>query len=150
MWRPKSRNILSGTDCTDREADTPNKQIALAAAAALDKKAQDLVVLDLQGISSFTDYFLICHGNSVRQTQAIADAVEERLRPEKIRARVEGYQEGDWILMDFVDFVVHIFTPERREYFDLERLWGDAPRVPVEGAAEPVSRRKRRALPKSL
>ena len=128
------------------EADTLKKEIALAVAAALDKKALDLVVLDLQGRSSFTDYFVICHGSSMRQVQAIADSIEERLRAEKVRARIEGYREGDWILMDFTDFVIHIFTQSKREYFDLERLWGDAPRIAVEGAAEPISRRRRRAL----
>lgn len=141
---------MIATACTAREVETVKKEISIAAAAALDKKAQDLVILDLQGISSFTDYFLICHGTSARQVQAIANAIEERLRPEAVRGSVEGYQAGDWILMDFVDFVVHIFTQEKREYFDLERLWGDAPRIAVEGAAEPISRRRRRELPKTL
>ena len=150
MWHRTLHNIFSSTACIDQEADTLKKEITLAAAAALDKKAQDLVVLDLQGISSFTDYFLICHGTSVRQTQAIADAIEVRLKPEHGRARIEGYQDGEWILMDYVDLVVHVFTPAKREYYDLERLWGDAPRVKVEGAAEPVSRRKRQAATKSV
>jgi len=141
---------LIATNSIVREADTLKKEISLAIAAALDKKALDLVVLDLQGISSFTDYFLICHGTSVRQTQAIADAIEDRLRAEKVRASVEGYHSGEWILMDFVDFVVHVFTHDKREYFDLERLWGDAPHVAVEGAAEPVSRRRRKAMPKTV
>ncbi len=89
---------------------------------------------------------MICSGTSVRQTQAIADAVEERLRAMKVRGRVEGYKEGEWILMDFGDFLVHVFTQSKRDYFDLERLWGDAPRLAVEGAAEPARRRKRRTV----
>lgn len=141
---------MSATSFIVREVDTLRREVSLAVSAALDKKALDLVVLDLQGISSFTDYFLICHGTSVRQTQAIADAIEERLRTEKVRGSMEGYQAGDWILMDFVDFVVHVFTPDKREYYDLERLWGDAPRVAVEGAAEPLPRRRRRGLQKTL
>ena len=135
---------MTGTDCTGREADTLNKDISLAIEAVLDKKALDLVVLDLRKISTFTDYFVICSGTSIRQTQAISDAVEERLRKEKVRGRIEGYAEGEWILMDYSDFLVHIFTQARRDYFDLERLWGDAPRLAVPGAAEPVRRRRRR------
>ena len=102
-------------------------------------------MLDLRGIATFTDYFVIASGTSVRQTQAIADSVEERLRAEKIRGSVEGYREGEWILLDYGDFLIHVFTQNKRDYFDLERLWGDAPRIAVEGGAEPVSRRKRRA-----
>ena len=93
---------------------------------------------------------MICSGTSVRQTQAISDAVEDRLRPEGRRASVEGYREGEWILMDFGDFLVHVFTQSKRDYFDLERLWGDAPRIPVEGVEEPVPRRRRRAAPEKI
>lgn len=142
--------IFTRTDCTVREADTLKKELVLAIEAVLDKKALDLVVLDLRGLSSFTDYFVICSGTSVRQTQAISDAVEERLRADGRRASVEGYREGEWILMDFGDFLVHVFTESKRDYFDLERLWGDAPRVPVEGVEEPVPRRRRRALPEKI
>ena len=82
--------------------------------------------------------------------QAISDAVEERLRADKVRAQIEGYREGEWVLMDFGDFLVHIFTQSKREYFDLERLWGDAPRVPIEGVAEPIRRRRRTAAPETI
>ena len=132
------------TDSTVREADTLTQEMTQAVDAILDKKALDLLVLDLRSISTFTDYFVIASGMSVRQTQAIADAIDDRLRPAKVRARIEGYREGEWILMDYGDFLVHIFTQAKREFFDLERLWGDAPTVTVEGAAEPVRRRKRR------
>jgi ribosome-associated protein len=118
------------------------RQIELAVEAALDKKAQDPVVLDLRGISSFTDHFLICHGTSSRHVQAIADAVEEKLRKAGRRGvSIEGYARADWILMDFIDLVVHIFTAEKREFFNLERLWGDAPRMAFEEAQTAPGRR---------
>jgi ribosome-associated protein len=143
-------NILKTKEHNVREADTIKTDLSLAIEAVLDKKGLDLVVLDLRGISTFTDYFVIASGTSVRQTQAIADAVEMRLRAEKVRGSIEGYREGEWILLDYGDFLVHVFTQNKRDYFDLERLWGDAPRVAVEGAAEALPRRKRRALPDKL
>ena len=92
--------------------------------AALDKKAADVVVLELEGVCSFTDCFIICSGTSARQNQAISDGVKERLRQSGNRAsHIEGYAEGEWILMDYLDFVVHIFTERAREFYDLERLW---------------------------
>ncbi len=91
-----------------------------------------MVALDLKRICSFTDAFLICHGLQVRQTQAIADAIEAVLKGHKITpSHVEGYRTGEWILMDYSDLIIHIFTRERREFFNLERLWGDAPRMEV-------------------
>ena len=99
--------------------------------AALDKQAEDPVVLDLRGLSDVTDYFLICHGNSDRQVLAIVDSIEERLRREFERrpSHVEGRRSGNWVLMDFFDFVVHVFQTDRRQFYRLERLWGDAPSV---------------------
>ena len=102
--------------------------------AILDKKGERVMVLDLMGCSSITDYFIVCHGLSSRQVQAISDRVEERLKEVKVRpAHVEGYSGGEWILLDYLDFVVHIFTEDKRNYYELERLWSDAPRIPVEG-----------------
>lgn len=99
-----------------------------AVAAALDKKAEELHVLNVAEATQFTDYFVICSGQSSRQVQAIADAVEERLRPLKVRPlHVEGYTTGQWVLMDYGDFVIHVFLQERRRFYGLERLWGDAP-----------------------
>ena len=101
------------------------------AEAARDKKAERLVVLDLRGLSDVTDYFVICHGTSDRQVLAIADSIEEhldrtlRLHP----ANVEGRRTAEWILLDYIDFVVHVFLEERRNFYRLERLWGDAPLV---------------------
>jgi ribosome-associated protein len=101
-----------------------------AVAAAEDRKAIALKVLHLEKVSDFTDYFLICSGGSERQVQAIADAVQERLRSDKVRPlHVEGYNRGQWVLLDFGDLVVHVFQEEPRRFYALERLWGDAPDV---------------------
>ena len=106
--------------------------IAKAVRAALDKKALNVLVLDLRHTPAFTDFFLICTGQNVRQGHAIADAIEEALRAVKRSpAHVEGYKRGDWILMDFFTFIVHVFTPQTREFYSLERLWGDAERIEV-------------------
>ena len=101
-----------------------------AVSAALDRKAQDLRVLHLGKVTDFTDYFLICSGTSDRQVQAIADAIQERLRAEKVRPlHVEGYNRAQWVLLDYGDLVVHVFQEEPRRFYALERLWGDAPDV---------------------
>ena len=103
---------------------TKDTSVQDALEAALDKKAGDVVVLELDGVCSFTDCFIICSGTSARQNQAISDGVKERLRQSGHRAsHIEGYAEGEWILMDYLDFVVHIFTERAREFYDLERLW---------------------------
>ncbi|MFL6201428.1 MAG: ribosome silencing factor [Thermoanaerobaculia bacterium] len=109
--------------------DTPTR-VREAVAAAEDRKAVDLRVLHLEKVSDFTDFFLICSGTSERQVQAIADAVQERMREEQVRPlHVEGYSRGQWVLLDYGDFVVHIFQEEPRRFYSLERLWGDAPDV---------------------
>ena len=111
---------------------TLDPALRVAVEATRDKKALDIVVLDLRGIASFTDYFLICTGGSHRQLVTIADEIEEKLREAKRKpSHLEGYPRGDWILMDYVDFVVHVFTPTSRSYYNLERLWGDAKRLAV-------------------
>jgi ribosome-associated protein len=97
---------------------------------AADKKASDVRVLDLREVVSYTDYFVICSGNTERQTKAIHDAVYQELKdsPERLLPkRTEGEREARWILLDYLDCVVHIFTPEAREYYRLEQLWGEAP-----------------------
>ena len=99
-------------------------------AAAEDLKANRLRVLELSEISSLAVYFLVCSGSSERQVQAIADAVLQRLRGERLRPHhVEGYQAGHWVLLDFGDFVVHVFDEETRSFYALEKLWADAPDV---------------------
>lgn len=95
-------------------------------------------MLDLRRIGSITDYFVICHGRSTRQVQAIADRIEEILRKGGLRPNhVEGYPPGEWILMDYVDIIVHIFHQDRRNYYNLEKLWADAPRLEVAPAPIP-------------
>jgi ribosome-associated protein len=107
-----------------------DERLCQALRAASDKKALDMVVLDLRELASFTDYFLITSGSNVRQVQAIADAVLEKLKEQGRRAeRVEGYNTAEWILLDYGDFIVHVFEDKSRKFYDLERLWREAKRV---------------------
>jgi ribosome-associated protein len=107
--------------------------VKLAIEAAFDKKAMDVVLLDLRKASAFTDFFLICTGGNLRQVQAIADAVEEALRHAGLRpALTEGYERGEWVLLDYFDFIVHVFSPSTREFYGLERLWADAKRIELD------------------
>jgi ribosome-associated protein len=113
-------------------AEELDERICSALRAASDKKALNMVVLDLRAIASFTDYFVITSGANTRQVQAIADEVVERLKKEGTRAaRVEGYNTAEWVLVDYGDFVVHVFEDKARQFYDLERLWRDAVRVPL-------------------
>ena len=109
-------------------------QVLEAAEAASSKKAERIVILDVSELLVITDHFLVCNGGNERQVRTIADEVERRLlETHKVKPfRREGQREGRWILLDYVDFVVHVFGPEERDYYDLERLWSDAPRVPFE------------------
>lgn len=103
---------------------------------AEDKKAAELVELDLRGVLGYTDWFVICSGNTERQTKAIHDGILEGLKHDHnvLPRRVEGLPSADWILMDYLDVVVHIFTPATREFYRLEQLWGEAPARRAEGA----------------
>ena len=116
-----------------RKKTTPlPAQVERAIAAAGDKKATDLVVLDLRKAAGFTDFFLICTGGNARQIRAIADSIVEALAAEGARpAHVEGYDRSEWILLDYFDFIVHIFATETRLFYGLERLWGNADRIEV-------------------
>jgi ribosome-associated protein len=106
--------------------------VARAVRAALDKKATDVVVLDLRNTPAFTDHFVLCSGQNPRQVKAIADGIEEAMRAARIRpSHVEGYDRAEWILMDFFSFIVHVFSPQTREFYSLERLWGNAERLEV-------------------
>ena len=108
---------LTGTDLVER-----------IAAVASDKKAIDIVVLDVRDIVGYTDFFVICSGNTERQTKAIHDGIYEELKREgAVPRRVEGERQATWILMDYLDCVVHVFTPDSRAYYRLEQLWGEAP-----------------------
>ncbi len=107
-------------------------EISTALHAALDRKAQEVVVLDLRHTPAFTDFFVLCSGQNTRQVQAVADSVEQALRARGMRpSHVEGYDRAEWILMDFFTFIVHVFTPQTRAFYSLERLWGDAERIDV-------------------
>ena len=105
----------------------------LCASSALEAKAEDLVILDVQGRASFTDFFVIMNGRSTRHVQGLAETIEGALRSKRVKAsRAEGLAEGVWVLLDFGDVVVHIFYHEQRRFYDLEGLWHDAPRIDPE------------------
>jgi ribosome-associated protein len=107
-----------------------DERICAALRAASEKKALEMVVLDLRKVANFTDYFIITSGTNTRQVQAIADEVAEQLKKQGTRAaRIEGYNTAEWILVDYGDFVVHVFDDKARRFYDLERLWRDAARV---------------------
>ena len=104
--------------------------LKIALKAADDKKARDLLALDITGIASFANYFLFCTGDSSRQIQAIADEIQKKLKESGIQAsHVEGYQNSEWILLDYFDLVVHIFSEKARIFYDLERLWRDGKKL---------------------
>jgi ribosome-associated protein len=108
------------------------EKTALSSRAAADRKASDIAVLDMREVSSITDYFLICSGGSARQVQAIADAIDEQMsRLGEASLGVEGYREARWVLMDYGDVIVHVFAQDTREFYDLERLWANAPKIDV-------------------
>jgi ribosome-associated protein len=110
----------------------PEEAVRLAAFAAGEKKADDLVILDLREVASFTEFFLICNGSNAKQVQAISYSIEDTLRKSGKRPmHIEGYTSAEWILLDYGDFLVHIFSASARRFYDLERLWRDAKRVEV-------------------
>ena len=102
--------------------------------AVSDKKGDEIAVLDVSGISSFTDFLIICHGHNPKQNQAICDAVRDVLKNETelIPHHVEGYRNADWILMDYLDFMIHVFLPPARQFYRLERLWSDGVEIEPE------------------
>jgi ribosome-associated protein len=112
---------------------TPNPTWLIALRAAESKKASDLRILDLREVTTFADYFLICSGTNLRQNQAIWDEVAQQVKKQagELPMNVEGYEAGEWILGDFGDLIIHVFTGEKRDYYQLERLWRDAKDVPI-------------------
>ena len=135
---PESRKRTDEGRADAAEAKSPSlaeldERVRLALHAAGEKKAHDLVVLDLREVASFTDFFVIASGTNVRQVQAVADAVQEQLRKQlRVKpARVEGYNSAEWVLLDYGDFIFHVFEEKSRRFYDLERLWRDAARVPL-------------------
>jgi ribosome-associated protein len=131
------------------------KQVSAAIAACQEKKAENISILELEKDSgAFTDYFVLCSGTNPRQIQAISDEVEDKLKKAGLRpSHVEGYKQAEWILLDYVDFVVHIFTEKARQYYDLERLWKSAKKLRPADLVAPrrvkrpptTSKRKKRA-----
>ena len=127
------------------------RRVRVAVSAALDKKASDLDVLAVAELTSIADYFILCSATSERQAQAVADAVLEKLRSD-LHVKpllVEGTPPGRWILLDFGDFIFHVFTEDCRRFYGLERLWGDAPNVTAEYTEEAVRPRTRNAFKKT-
>lgn len=105
----------------------------LLAQTAHDKKAEDIVVIDVRGLSSFTDFFVVMSGRSTRHVQGLADAIGAHMRKKRIsQFSAEGYNEGQWVLLDYNDVVVHIFYHESRKFYDIEGLWHDAPRLEID------------------
>jgi ribosome-associated protein len=139
--RKRTEGEAAGDAATAREeaaqakpalrAEDLDERIRAAVHAASERKALDTVVLDLREVASFTDFFVITSGTNVRQVQAIADAVQEHLRKDLgvKPARVEGYNSAEWVLLDYGDFIFHVFEEKSRRFYDLERLWRDAARV---------------------
>jgi len=126
-------------------------QVHQAIAACQDKKAEQISILEMEkGSGAFTDYFVVCSGTNPRQIQAIADEVEERLEKAGLRANsIEGYKQAEWVLLDYVDFVVHVFSEKARRYYDLERLWKLAKRLDASDlTARTQSKRAPRAAKK--
>ena len=121
-------NCMAKTESKRKTATRLPRSVSLAVRAVKDKKAVDVVVLDLRKAGGFTDYFVICSGLNARQIHAMADAVQDSLRDElgERPALVEGVQRSEWILLDYFSFVVHVFSKECRTFYSLERLWGNA------------------------
>lgn len=120
------------------------KQVAAAIQACLDKKAEELSILEMEkGSGAFTDYFVLCSGTNPRQIQAIADEVELRLKAAGLRpTHIEGYNQAEWVLIDYVDFVVHVFSEKARKFYDLERLWKTARRLEASDLKTVARKRK--------
>jgi len=119
------------------------RQVAEAISACQEKKAEEITILELEkGSGAFTDYFVVCSGTNPRQIQAISDEVEERLKKNGMRpTHVEGYKQAEWVLLDYVDFVVHVFSEKSRRFYDLERLWKSAKRLELSDLARTRLRR---------
>jgi ribosome-associated protein len=127
------------------------KQVSAAIQACLEKKAEELSILEMEkGSGAFTDYFILCSGTNPRQVQAIADEVELRLKATGMRpTHVEGYNQAEWVLVDYVDFVVHVFSEKARKFYDLERLWKTAKRIEPADLTPAVRKTKAAGKPAS-
>ncbi len=117
---------------TKKEAKLP-ADLKRAIELAVDRKGVDMLLMDLRGLSNSTDYFFLINGTSDTHVRAIADHIIDELRKEGMKAdHIEGLRTGRWVLIDFIDFVIHVFHPTARDFYQLERLWGDAPAIPIE------------------
>lgn len=138
-------NAASGfwPDSSCMKKNELKRQVTAAIQACLDKKAEEITILEMEkGSGAFTDYFVLCSATNPRQVQAIADEVELRLKSAGVRpTQVEGYRQAEWILVDYVDFVVHVFSEKARKFYDLERLWKTAKRLEP-SQLKPVARTK--------
>jgi len=135
--------VTTGAHSTTSDLSDFDERIRRTLNAAWEKKALDLTVLDLRDIASFTDFFVIATGTNRRQVQAISDEVVDQLKRHGTRAaRVEGYQTAEWILVDYGDFVVHVFDEKARRFYDLERLWREAKRIDVAPSGSDISNLK--------
>lgn len=124
---------------TSETAQTPEPTWLHAVRAAQSKKAQDIVILDLREVTTLTEYFIICSGTNIRQNQAISDEIYQKVKQERgeLPISLEGYDSAEWILMDYGDFIIHVFVEKTRTFYDLERLWRHA--KPVDVPPEPVA-----------
>ena len=134
---PAGGATIPAREKRDYEQLTSLEQARRIAGLAEEKLAQDIVILDMRPVCAYTDFFVVCSGQNPRQTKAIVDEVRYRLKQddEKVLPHsLEGEREGDWIVADYLDVVLHVFTPETRQFYRLEDLWGDVPAVDVEAA----------------
>jgi ribosome-associated protein len=130
VFLPQTDIDIISSDTRTKTQPEPGWRIAVR--AAQEKQATDIIVLDLTGITSFTDYFLICSGSNTRQNQAIIDEIGQQLKKRgELPGSVEGYEQGEWILSDYGDFLVHVLSAKAREYYSLERLWREAKVIPT-------------------
>lgn len=121
---------------TSRAMTTTHTLPLQIAKAAADFKAEEIRILDLRGLTSFTEYYVICSGQSDRQVQAIADHIAHQLKAAGLLpVGIEGYEAGQWVLLDYNDVVVHVFHPLAREFYQIEKIWGDAPQIPLAQAS---------------
>ena len=124
-----------------RKKDDTKKRVILCVNAALEKKAKNIIILNMQKVTSFADYSIVCSGNSDRQVQSIAQAIEENMKKNGfLPLGIEGEKTAQWILMDYADIIVHVFYEPVRDLYDMERLWSDAPRMEIDNDAERITR----------
>ncbi len=124
-----------------RKKDDTKKRVILCVNAALEKKAKNIIILNMQKVTSFADYSIVCSGTSDRQVQSIAQAIEENMKKSGfLPLGIEGERTARWILMDYADIIVHVFYEPVRDFYDMERLWPDAPKMEIDNDADRITR----------